>query len=414
VQSFGTAYALIKDTIADHTPAKLQPPKGAKPVAFDCDTELAWFLPSSAAGKGLTSFAVAWALAELNNVFLREAAKVLGHELDTREAVSIASVHQSNLAGLDTERELLPLVLQHCTFKVQYQEGTHISYDFDEIQWQLQERLVHSSRLVSMASLLAAKKFTYSTDLCNNESFEQVRAAIPQLSLEMDTVVRIIDELVAKTKLAEAVDNLETAISFLAAASVHRSPTQPLNDYLQQALLLPENAALVECEAARGVELQHVLVLWQRCELQLALDSFHTAAMDPFPALPTKLPTGAVAREPLTPPQVKAIRTALTQTAPDNRLWVLAELREFVLLRLSSADYRDANPEHLTADYMLQYLVEHTDAKGTDDDVGADAPGIDEMEWLTEQVNWPDDDAPKMTQATAIWEVVAKYHLGME
>ena len=323
VEAIRVAYGIVHEKMFQFVLARYRGDINTTPTSLGLDTPLAFFLPSSRAGKGVLSMALLNALVNINNEFLVKAGKCGsasfaaglhqdgdesdgggGSMMDTdadlvggggaaatrgggsplrdlgssKNTIAISSVHKSNVAGLDQYTELLPVVLKHSTIPLYARQGSQIMYDFDEIEWQLLEQLVRPARIIDLESVKASKMFTYSTDLCNETSFAAVRLYVRQTtpaSGEVD-LNRLVDEFSAQSQLAEAVETLESAISFVAATQTDMNRKTKLSKYLTDVLQYSDDNVFVQSQLAEQIELQHVLAVWQRCELFATLQSMQT------------------------------------------------------------------------------------------------------------------------------------------
>jgi hypothetical protein len=456
VEAMRVAYGVIRERMNKFVMARYRGDAKTAPVVLGADAMLAFFLPSSAAGKGMLSVAVSLGLASINNEFLSKAFKCFKEvetmdefdgddAMDTKEepilsnggTIAVSSVQQSNIAGLDEYADLLPVVLKNSTIPLKYGSGSSVDYDFGEIEFQLKELLVDSSRMIDEQSVEAAKRFTYSTDLCNNESFAAVRKFIPQMIPEGQELTALVETLISVNRLHEAVETLEAGISFLAASETEMDVHMPLRTYLIE--VLQYTGELIE-HLPEAIMLQHVLAVWQRCELEVALLTVRAAkkahvqvqaeattdedddaedrgpdvilmedAPDEAPAdfkIPTFPALTSDYLKPLNEDQQEIISTRSLRMPRDSKMVLLAELLEYLLVGPSSADYREKNREFPGTPGcfipLLNLLIEDKQAADDMEDCG-----LADVGWLNEGVLDDDQDPPTIAQAAAVWWCIA-------
>lgn len=300
VEAVRVAYNIVHGKMFEYVLAKYRVAVATIPETLDGETPLAYFLPSSSAGKGVLSMSLLNALVHINNDFLYRYKRSTSNaavgtdvgDVDDAAAaatdvgrIAISSVHASNIAGLDQQGDLLPVVLKHSTIPLESRHGSKIKYDFDEIEWQLSEQLVRPARMIDLETVKTANTFTYSTDLCNNHTFTQVRTCIPQAAPapgEVD-LAGLVEALAGQNQLAEAVETLESTISFLAATESKSDGRKRLGAYLTEILQYSDDNVFVNpnnplvATFVERIELRHVLAVWQRCEMQATLTSIQVA-----------------------------------------------------------------------------------------------------------------------------------------
>jgi len=134
---------------------------------------------------------------------------------------------------------------------------------------------------------------------------------------------------------------------------------------------------------------------------ELPTDAIHAASLLAFPALVPAY------HNRLTAEQKESILAGAEKCPQDSRLQFLGELREYLLVCPSSAEFREENNQ-LPDQELLMMLNAVIVRKNAENEIGDDDDDFDDFE--LPDMNWLDEDMdPKMTMslAAAVWALVA-------
>jgi len=138
-------------------------------------------------------------------------------------------------------------------------------------------------------------------------------------------------------------------------------------------------------------------------------DPIYTAVLVAFPALVPAY------HNRLTLEQKEYIQMHAAKCPKDSRLHFLAELREFLLVCPSSAEYREGNaqtPDRDLKSFLDTVIDTKNEENGIEDDSDDDAEEGDlpDMQWLSED-DVPGQQSITMSLAPAVWALVAAVDL---
>ncbi|KAK2177038.1 hypothetical protein NP493_621g02052 [Ridgeia piscesae] len=252
VRHFGQAWNLLRVAIAKVGFGGVQVPREFCEETVTTDTRLAMLLPT-VKGLGVCSFALLQYLATMQNNFMEEYSRLTSQSCE--ECVSVRDVTRAHLISYHPERDLLPLVLSCCQYSLHVGKGSAVTYDFVNLQGQIEDRFLRNRpRLDPQVDLMAFRE-----DFSSASIFTDLDKLIFQEPLGQAEHRRICSEMRDLTDMTNSLANLDIAIGFL--VSVGGQPDSLLMAFMKDTLEMKADS-IHSAQARQLCRLKHVKSLW--------------------------------------------------------------------------------------------------------------------------------------------------------
>uniref|UniRef100_A0A8C8Y9V8 Ring finger protein 213 n=1 Tax=Panthera leo TaxID=9689 RepID=A0A8C8Y9V8_PANLE len=302
---------------------------------LDEDTDFEVILPRRR-GRGLCSTALVSYLIRLHNEMVYAVGEFSGE--NNGYTVDASEVTDLHVISYEVERDLVPLILSNCQYRVEQGQETLQEFDLEKIQRQVTGRFLQGKPRLTLKGL---PTLVHRRDWNYEHLFADIKSKMPQ---PRTPVPAICGQLQSYSDACEALSLVEVTLGFLSTAG--GNPNMSLNVYVQDVLRMGEQTALV-LKALHRCQLKHTIALWQllsahRSEQLLRLHK------EPFREISARYKVG------LSPDNAKCLRTFLNQTDLDS---FLLELHEMMILKLKSPQAEgNFNPEWSLRDTLVSYM----------------------------------------------------------
>uniref|UniRef100_A0A8C9DCK3 E3 ubiquitin-protein ligase RNF213 n=1 Tax=Panthera leo TaxID=9689 RepID=A0A8C9DCK3_PANLE len=299
---------------------------------LDEDTDFEVILPRRR-GRGLCSTALVSYLIRLHNEMVYAVGEFSGE--NNGYTVDASEVTDLHVISYEVERDLVPLILSNCQYRVEQGQETLQEFDLEKIQRQVTGRFLQGKPRLTLKGL---PTLVHRRDWNYEHLFADIKSKMPQ---PRTPVPAICGQLQSYSDACEALSLVEVTLGFLSTAG--GNPNMSLNVYVQDVLRMGEQTAL----ALHRCQLKHTIALWQllsahRSEQLLRLHK------EPFREISARYKVG------LSPDNAKCLRTFLNQTDLDS---FLLELHEMMILKLKSPQAEgNFNPEWSLRDTLVSYM----------------------------------------------------------
>ncbi|KAI5277308.1 hypothetical protein MUG91_G144n75 [Manis pentadactyla] len=320
------------------TSGEIKLPKEYCSTDLDLDADFEVILPRRR-DLGLCSTALVSYLIALHNEMVYTVEKFSNennsYSIDTSEVTDL------HVISYEVERDLNPLVLSNCQYKVEQGGETLQEFDLEKIQRQLTSRFLLGKPRITLKGI---PTLVYRRDWNYEHLFVDIKNKMPQNSLPNSAVSTISGQLPSYSDACEALSVIEITLGFLSTAG--GDPNMHLNEYIQDMLQMDSQTMLV-LKALSWCQLKHTIALWQllsahRSEQLLRLNK------EPFREIKSRY------KADLSPENAKLLRTFLHQTSLDA---FLLELHEMMILKLKSPQTEGSfNPEWSLRDTLVSYM----------------------------------------------------------
>uniref|UniRef100_A0A8C3WRW7 E3 ubiquitin-protein ligase RNF213 n=1 Tax=Catagonus wagneri TaxID=51154 RepID=A0A8C3WRW7_9CETA len=317
------------------TNGEIKLPDGYCSADLDLDTDLEVVLPRRQ-GLGLCSTALVGYLLSLQNEMVYAVEKF--SQEDSSYSVDASEVTDLHVISYEVERDLTPLVLSNCQYRVEQGGEAVPEFDLEKIQRQVISRFLQGKPRLTPKGL---PTLVYRRDWNYEHLFMEIRNKLPQSPLPNAVTSTIRGQLQPYSDACEALSAVEVALGFLSTAG--GDPDMHLSDYIQNRLRMGDQALL----ALSRCQLRHSIALWQflsahKSELQLRLKK------EPFGDLSPKY------KDDLSPEKAKLLCTFLNRAGLDA---FLLELHEMMVLKLKNPRAaEDFNPKWSLRDTLVSYM----------------------------------------------------------
>ncbi|XP_045839965.1 E3 ubiquitin-protein ligase RNF213 isoform X2 [Meles meles] len=306
---------------------------------LDADTSFEVLLPRRR-GQGLCSTALVSYLISLHNEMVYAVEKFSGgssssYSIDTSEVTDL------HVISYEVERDLMPLILSNCQYRVEEGQETLQEFDLEKIQRQVTSRFLQGKPRLTLKGI---PTLVYRRDWNYERLFTDIRNKMPQKALPHSAVSAICGQLLSYSEVCEALSVLEVALGFLSTAG--GDPNLSLKDYVRDMLRMGDQTALA-LQVFQRCQLKHAIALWQllsahRSEQLLRLQK------EPFRDISARYKVDLV------PEDAKCLGIFLNQTDLDS---FLLELHEMMILKLKSPQAEDDfKPEWSLRDTLVSYM----------------------------------------------------------
>uniref|UniRef100_A0A673VDP0 Ring finger protein 213 n=1 Tax=Suricata suricatta TaxID=37032 RepID=A0A673VDP0_SURSU len=302
---------------------------------LDGDADLEVILPRRR-GRGLCSTALVSYLIRLHNEMVYAVEELTGE--DKCYTVDASEVTDLHVISYEVERDLVPLILSNCQYRVEQGRETLQEFDLEKIQRQVASRFLQGKPRLTLKGI---PTLVYRQDWNYEHLFADIKSKMPQKPLPSAATGAICGQLQSYSDACEALSLVEVTLGFLSTAG--GNPNMPLKVYVQDMLRMGDQTA----PALHRCQLKHTVALWQllsahRSEQLLRLHK------EPFREFSPSYKVG------LSPDEAKCLRTFLNQADLDS---FLLELHEMMLLKLKSPQAESSfNPEWSLRDTLVSYM----------------------------------------------------------
>ncbi|KAK2493809.1 hypothetical protein MC885_004327 [Smutsia gigantea] len=320
------------------TRGEIKLPKEYCGTDLDLDADFEIILPRRR-DLGLCSTALVSYLIALHNEIIYAVEKFSNennsYSIDTSEVTDL------HVISYEVERDLNPLVLSNCQYKVEQGGETLQEFDLEKIQRQLTSRFLQGKPRITLKGI---PTLVYRRDWNYEHLFVDIKNKMPQNSLLNSAISAISGQLPSYSDACEALSVIEITLGFLSTAG--GDPNMHLKEYIQDMLQMDSQTMLV-LKALDRYQLKHTIALWQllsahRSEQLLRLNK------DPFHEISSRY------KADLSPENAKLLSTFLHQTGLDA---FLLELHEMIILKLRNPQTEENfNPEWSLRDTLVSYM----------------------------------------------------------
>ncbi|XP_045155456.1 E3 ubiquitin-protein ligase RNF213-like [Echinops telfairi] len=284
---------------------------------LDLDTPFEVILPRRR-GRGLCSTALVSYLIRLHNEMAYTVEK-FSKDNDSY-SIDASEVTELHVISYETERDLVPLILSNCQYRVEQGGEALQEFDLEKIQRQVMSRFLQGKPRLTLKGL---PTLIYRQDWNYGHLFMEIKNKISQSTLPYSVLSALRGQLQSFSDACEALSVTEVTLGFLSTAG--GDPNMPLKEYIQDVLRMRDQTSPA-LQALSGCRLKHVTALWwflsaHKCEQLLR------QGKDPFKDISSQY------KVPLRPEAEKLLSTFLHHT--DLEAFLL-ELHEMMILKLKS------------------------------------------------------------------------------
>ncbi|XP_006869704.1 PREDICTED: E3 ubiquitin-protein ligase RNF213 [Chrysochloris asiatica] len=319
------------------TNGEIKLPKDYCSTDLDLDTGFEVILPRRR-GRGLCSTALVSYLIKLHNEMVYTVEK-FSKESDSY-SIDASEVTDLHVISYETERDLMPLILSNCQYRVEQGGEALQEFDLEKIQRQITSRFLQGKPRLTLKGI---PTLVYRHDWNYEHLFMDIRNKMPQCTLPHSALSTLSGQLQSFSDACEALSIIEVTLGFLSTAG--GDPDVPLNVYIHDTLRMGDQTSPV-FKALKRCQLKHVIALWRflsahKCEQLLRLGK------DPFREISSKYKVD------LSPKDAQLLNTFLHQTDLDA---FLLELHEMMILKLKSPQEESFFPVWSLRDTLVSYM----------------------------------------------------------
>ncbi|XP_071066939.1 E3 ubiquitin-protein ligase RNF213 isoform X2 [Dasypus novemcinctus] len=320
------------------TNGEIKLPKDLCSADLDMDADFEVILPRRR-GPGLCSTALVSYLMKLHNEMVYTVEKF--SKENNSYSVDASEVTDLHVISYEVERDLTPLILSNCQYRVEQGGETLQEFDLEKIQRQVTSRLLHGKPRLTLKGI---PTLVYRHDWNYEHLFMEIKNRMSQSSLPNSVANAIGAQLQSYSDACEALSVVEVALGFLSTAG--GDPNMHLHVYIQDTLRMGDQMTPV-LQALTACRLKHVVALWQLLSAHKS-EQLLRLRKDPFREI------SAVYKEDLSPEHAKLLSTFLNQTNLDA---FLLELHEMIILKLKKSQTEDSfNPDWKLRDTLVSYM----------------------------------------------------------
>ncbi|RXN29563.1 E3 ubiquitin-protein ligase RNF213-alpha-like protein [Labeo rohita] len=202
---------------------------------LDLEADLQVLLPQRS-GLGLCSTALVSYLITLHNDLIYTVERYTGEE--SGYTVSPADLTELHVIRYEYERDLLPLVLSNCQYRMERGQETLAEYDLPKIQQQILTRFLQGKPHITLNGI---PTLVNRQDRNYEIIFKDVKDKVQQELLQPLTEYDLVKELQSYSDVCEALSTVELALGFLAMTG--GDPHMQLGTYLKEVLQMTDNMA---------------------------------------------------------------------------------------------------------------------------------------------------------------------------
>ncbi|XP_016335836.1 E3 ubiquitin-protein ligase rnf213-beta-like [Sinocyclocheilus anshuiensis] len=253
VEIFMKVWNQLRMEISNNASLGLDPTLCEKDITKESSGQ---FLSLSRHGPGSCLHAIVDLLSETHNSLVREARK-LCHQEDSDYKVPLAALSKSQLALCHPEKELLPLVLANCHYKLEKGQQTVSSNDHKAIERELSRRFFAGKPRIQTDT----DKYLRRHHQNFIEVLNEVRAKMPQEALKASVLSSMRSMLRSFTDVCDAVYAVEIGLRFLGKTG--GDPQVLLLSYLTDSLKMDQHISSTIAGALKENRLSQCTATWQ-------------------------------------------------------------------------------------------------------------------------------------------------------
>lgn len=315
VTVFLTTWNKLRRSLATNGEIKL--PKEYCSTDLDLDADFEVILPRRR-GLGLCSTALVSYLINLHNEMVGTVERF--SKENNSFSVDASEVAELHVISYEVERDLTPLILSNCQYKVEQGGKSLQECDLEKIQRQLTSRFLQGKPRITLRGL---PTLVYRRDWNYEHLLKDVRDKTPQSALPNTAINAISGQLPSYSDACEALSLIEVTLGFLSTAG--EDPSMDLSVYVQDVLRMGEQTEQV-LKALHRCQLRHAVALWQLLSAYKS-EQLLRLRKEPFGEISVKY------RVDLSPEHAKLLSTFLNQVSLDP---FLLELHEMMTLKLKN------------------------------------------------------------------------------
>ncbi|XP_023378779.1 E3 ubiquitin-protein ligase RNF213 [Pteropus vampyrus] len=320
------------------TNGEIKLPKDYCSTDLDLDTNFEVILPRRQ-GLGLCSTALVSYLITLHNEIISTVEKF--SEENNSYSVDASEIADLHVISYEVERDLTPLILSNCQYRVERGAENLQEFDLEKIQRQLASRFLQGKPRLTLKGI---PTLVYRRDRNYEHLFLDIRNKMPQDPLPNMAISAISGQLQSYTDACEALHVTEVTLGFLSTAG--EDPNMDLALYIQDKLRMSEQTEQV-LKALHRCQLRHAIALWQLLSAHKS-EQLLRLRKEPFGEINAKY------RADLSPENTKLLSKFLNQISLDA---FLLELHEMMILKLKNLRTQgDFNPNWSLRDTLVSYM----------------------------------------------------------
>nr|XP_006819936.1 PREDICTED: E3 ubiquitin-protein ligase RNF213-like [Saccoglossus kowalevskii] len=308
IKSFSLAWNLVRNEIANYGGLYVSKELCSQPI--DENSSIAMVLPTRKA-DGVCSTALVDFLIITQNEFIDQYVRICKVDSSDDEILP-CDLTPAHLIAYDPEKDLLPIVLSHCSYSLQVGRGTLVEYNLSGLERQLEERFIHGKAKIKRK----IEQLVFRQDSRDAAVFESLRNRIQQESLSKAIQHQIVTEMKSLTDVCDSLACLDIAIGFLASSG--GKADMYIIKYLVDTLKMDKENMKVR----HSCQLKHILSLWQLLAVEKAR-RLTLNSQDPFDIRDF--------RDQLTEGQIENLQQALQHIQVDA---LVNELHDYIVIGL--------------------------------------------------------------------------------
>ncbi|XP_073689194.1 E3 ubiquitin-protein ligase rnf213-alpha-like, partial [Garra rufa] len=233
IKIFISTWNQIRVSLATTGEIKLPDDYTREDLGLDADLQV--LLPQRS-GLGLCSTALVSYLITLHNDLIYTVERYTGEE--SGYTVSPADLTELHMIRYEYERDLLPLVLSNCQYRMERGQETLAEYDLSKIQQQILTRFLQGKPHITLNGI---PTLVNRQDRNYEIIFKDVKGKLQQDSLQPLMQYDLVKELQSYSDVCEALSTVELALGFLAMTG--GDPHMQLDTYLKEVLQMTDHMA---------------------------------------------------------------------------------------------------------------------------------------------------------------------------
>ncbi|KAL1277475.1 hypothetical protein QQF64_024148 [Cirrhinus molitorella] len=337
IKIFISTWNQIRASLATTGEIKLPDDYTREDLGLDADLQV--LLPQRS-GLGLCSTALVSYLITLHNDLIYTVEKYTGEE--SGYTVSPADLTELHMIHYEYERDLLPLVLSNCQYRMERGHETLEEYDLPKIQQQILTRFLQGKPHITLNGI---PTLVNRHDRNYEIIFKDVKGKVQQDSLQPLMQYDLVKELQSYSDVCEALSTDELALGFLAMTG--GDPHMQLGTYLKEVLQMADHMTPHVFKALSRCSLKHCVALWQLLS-SLKSETMLRLKRDPFVSISKEY------KHPLQAEHKRLLTSFFTKSSADA---FLLEMHEFLLLVLKNPKATDTfRPDWGLKDTVVSYM----------------------------------------------------------
>ncbi|KAF4115423.1 E3 ubiquitin-protein ligase rnf213-alpha isoform X2 [Onychostoma macrolepis] len=337
IKIFISTWNQIRVSLATTGEIKLPDDYTGEDLGLDADMQV--LLPQRS-GLGLCSTALVSYLITLHNDLIYTVERYTGEE--SGYTVSPGDLTELHVIRYEYERDVLPLVLSNCQYRMERGQETLAEYDLPKIQQQILTRFLQGKPHITLNGI---PTLVNRQDRNYEIIFKDVKSKVQQESLQPLTQYDLVKELQSYSDVCEALSTVELALGFLAMTGGESH--MQLSTYLKEVLQMTDHMAPHVFKALSRSSLKHCVALWQVLS-SLKSETMLRLKRDPFVSISKEY------KRPLQEEHKRLLTSFFTKSSADA---FLLEMHEFLLLVLKNPKATDTfRPDWGIKDTVVSYM----------------------------------------------------------